>query len=229
MCMGKRSMVFDRFEESYHRLWEEAIKDIVRDINNYLINNPDIKEVKRTVRFTHGPGTVRFFSIGEGGQLLVYCSNFPDLDRYEFYKDIPYVPGNDSIDKFVFNSCIKTKFIIENVLSEESRIDIKLISDRYFKSIEELYEIGGLTKLKHLYKYLQYPVSWNLRDATIDKIKVKGLVYIYDSQYKPILLFGDWLLESKTYLVSLSYFQNRSKKSACVSVTINLDGFKTWL
>ena len=40
--MGKRTLVFKRFTDSFKYLWKEAISDIIRDFHIYLMDHPDI-------------------------------------------------------------------------------------------------------------------------------------------------------------------------------------------
>ena len=207
--MGKRSVVFDRYSATFKNLWKEAMKDIMNDLLDYLILCPAVK----CVRINFDRGNVAVY-IGEGGSLYVMLSGTKSI----------YHPDNNDLNLAIFKGCVNDQFILENVLSEESRVDVKLILDRYFFSIEHLYDLNGITKLKHIYPYLPYNVAYNYRNASITSVSICSDEYYLDDEYNSRTLFGEGLIKTRKYKITLSYIQNRKKATSTIEVKFWLSG-----
>lgn len=209
--MGKRSLIVERYNATFRNLWKEAMRDIMRDLVDYLMTCPAVK----CIRISNLDRDSIAVYIGEGGNLYVSSSGIG--------KHL-YRPDNNDVNLAVFKGCVNDKIILENVLSEESRVDVKLIIDRYFYSIEHLYVLNGITKLKHIYPYLPYNVAFNLKDAAIKAIQVESDEHFLDENYDSRSLFGEELIKVRKYKITLSYFQNRRKETSTISVKLGLSG-----
>lgn len=224
--MGKRATIFGRFQKSFKNLWKETIKDIIRDFTAYLLENP----LKDAIWAGESNNLYTIFWIGEGGDAYAR-----DMNDFYFFKPVLYREDDFDMNFYIFKNCIKYPEILNGVLSEETRVDIKLILDRYFNSLEYLVEEGGITKLKHIYPYLVNPVAWNYKDATIkslypDPREQYRYDYIWNSDTEEYIeLFGDTLIESKKYETIISCFQNKKKVNTVVKFKLGLDGLKHFI
>lgn len=221
--MGKRTLVFKRFTDSFKYLWKEAISDIIRDFHIYLMDHPDIEGIVE--RSIGGTDTI-LASIKEDG-LVIYLK----VDAYHAWNEVVYDPKDEKLNCYIFSCCYKSENILYNILSDESRTDIKIILDKYFYSIIELFNDGGINKLKHLYKYLDAPCFWNIRTATIISIHQKSLNYLYDiGGENPIGLYGDYIPRDVSYTVIITYFLNHKRKTSSIDkITIDSGGLTNFV
>ena len=225
--MGKRAEIFGRFQRSFKNLWKETIKDIVRDFTVYLLKNPH----EEGIWGGESDNLYTIFWIGEGGN-----SYTRDQVPERFFEPIIYQEGDLIEDLFIFKCCARYPHILNDVLSEESRVDIKLIIDRYFNSIEQLAKKGGITKVKHLYPYLATPVMWAFKDASVKKVELDPnedafrLEHIWDyDKDETIKLFGEGILERKKYVATVVYEQNKKKVTATVIFWLDFAGLEHFL
>ncbi len=223
--MGKRTLVFKRFTDSFKYLWKEAISDIIRDFHTYLMDHPDIEGI---VERSDGDKDIILASIKENGLMI---NLRVDTLYYNAWNEVEYDPRDEKLNCYIFSCCYKSENILYNILSDESRTDIKIILDKYFYSIIELFNDGGINKLKHLYKYLGAPRFWNIRTATIISIRQKSFNYLYDVGGKnPISLYGDYIPRDVSYTVIIMYFLNHKRKTSSIDkITIDSDGLTNFV
>ena len=169
------------------------------------------------------------FFYGEDGELYTRNQS-PDA----FFDATPYQKDDLGLNFYIFTCCVNFPSILNNVLSEESRVDIKLLLDRYFNSLKYLIKAGGITKVKHIYPYLHYPIIWNYRDATINSISEDKsychIEYIWSSDTEEYVeLFGEALIRRKDYEITISYFQNRKKVTDSVKFSLSLEGLGNFI
>ena len=221
--MGKRSLIFNKHRKLVKNLWEDALRDIVKDFSNYLLENPLESGIKA------GNFDCRYdmFLYGKDGELYARSP-----DPLNYFVLVPYQEDNFDMNFYIFSCCIKYPHILNDILSDESRVDIKIVMDSYFGSLDNLIKEGGITKLKHVYPYVSYPVVWNFRDSSIKSISPNSdrIEYIWDPDTEDYInLFGEPLIRRKGYNMVISYFRNKKKFIDSVSLNLNLDGFKNFI